>query len=388
MPLRAMVSVVEQRLEVLQEAQLPGRSVAQVCARHGISRQTFYNWKKAYDAEGLPGLLPASRRPHRSPHQLDPVLEERIWRLRKEHGWGPRKLRDRLRLDADLPALPSISTVQQVLARHGDGALRVSRPRGTRYRYEGQRFTYPHPNQLWQIDGAMHHLADGTPFWAVDIVDDHSRFCVGIELGEALTSTLAWAAIRSAVAENGQPATVLSDNGLCFTGRLRATTVSFERQLARAGIGLIHSRPYNPRCCGKIERLHQTTRGWLARRRAPRTMAAAENLFAEFREHYNHIRPHQALDGELPVSCYHAGTAVELPVLEVEPADAVPLGALTRKLNSAARFSYGGVLLRLDSRFAGLSVGLVRDRTRLHVYYGSSRLATFQLGVHHPHPTR
>ncbi|WP_285597278.1 helix-turn-helix domain-containing protein, partial [Actinomycetospora sp. NBRC 106378] len=61
---------MEQRLEVLREAQLPGRSVAQVCARHGISRQTFYNWKKAHDAEGLPGLLPASRRPHRSPHQL------------------------------------------------------------------------------------------------------------------------------------------------------------------------------------------------------------------------------------------------------------------------------------------------------------------------------
>ena len=305
-----------------------------------------------------------------------------------QFGWGPRKLRDRLRLDGDLAVLPSISTVQQVLARHGDGALRVSRPRGTRYRYEGQRFTYAHPNQLWQIDGAMHHLADGTPFWAVDIVDDHSRYCVGIELGEALTSTLAWAATRAAVAENGQPERVLSDNGLCFTGRLRAATVSFERQLARAGIGLIHSRPYNPRCCGKIERLHQTTRLWLERRPAPRTMTAASALFAQFREHYNHQRPHQALDGDLPATHYRAGHPVELPVLEVEPADAVPLGALTRKLNAKARFSYGGVQLRLDSRFAGLSVGLIRDRARLHVYYGSSLLQTFQIGLHQPHPTR
>lgn len=388
MPLKAMVSVVEQRVEVLREAQLPGRSVTEVCARHGISRQTYYTWKKAYDAEGLPGLVPGSRRPRSSPNQLDPVLEERIWRMRKQFGWGPRKLRDRLRLDGDLAALPSISTVQQVLARHGDGALRVSRPRGTRYRYEGQRFTYEHPNQLWQIDGAMHHLADGTPFWAVDIVDDHSRFCVGIELGEALTSTLAWAAARAAVAENGQPARILSDNGLCFTGRLRVATVSFERQLTRAGIGLIHSRPYNPRCCGKIERLHQTTRGWLEHRPAPRTMTAAGALFAQFREHYNHYRPHQALDGDLPATHYRAGQPVELPVLEVEPADAVPLGALTRKLNAKARFSYGGVQLHLDSRFAGLSVGLVRDHARLHVYYGSSLLQTFQIGLHQPHPTR
>ncbi|MEJ2890928.1 integrase core domain-containing protein, partial [Actinomycetospora aeridis] len=104
-----------------------------------------------------------------------------------------------------------------------------------------------------------------------------------------------------------------------------------------------HSRPYNPRCCGKIERLHQTARGWLARRPAPATMTQARALFAEFTEHYNTYRPHQALDGALPAQRYRPGAPTVLPVLEVEPADAhLPAGALLREVNRGGRIGYAG----------------------------------------------
>lgn len=387
MPLRVM-SEVEQRLAVLMEPGWSGRSVSEVCRRHGISRETFYDWQRRHDRDGLAGLVVGSRRPHRSPGQVGDALTDRILQIRKEQGWGSRKIRDRLVLDGVDP-VPAISTVQQVLARHGDGALRRRRGTGPGARDEGQRFTYAHCNELWQIDGAMHHLADGRGYWAVDIIDDHSRYCVGIELGEALTSSLAWSAMRTAVGAHGLPAGLLSDNGLCFTGRLRAVTVSFERQLARAGVRLLHSRPYNPRCCGKIERLHQTARGWLARRPVPATLPQARELFAEFAEHYNTYRPHQALNGALPASCYQPGAPVVLPVLEVEPADAhLPDGALLREVNKGGRMSYAGRKLYLDTRFAGLTVGLLRNQGRLHVYYGSSRIETFSIGTTHPHPRR
>ena len=185
MPLKVM-GAVEQRLAVLMEPGWSGRSVSEVCRRHGISRETFYDWQRRHDRDGLEGLVAGSRRPHRSPGQVGEALTDRILEIRKEQGWGPRKIRDRLVLDGVDPA-PATSTVQQVLARHGDGALRRRRGAGPGGRDEGQRFTYAHCNELWQIDGAMHHLADGHGYWAVDIIDDHSRFCVGIELGEALT---------------------------------------------------------------------------------------------------------------------------------------------------------------------------------------------------------
>lgn len=77
--------------------------------------------------------------------------------------------------------------------------------------------------------GPQRHLADATPYWAVDLVDDHSRYCPNLLVGPALTGQLAWATLRGAVASYGLPAQRLSNNGLCFTGRLHAMIVSFER---------------------------------------------------------------------------------------------------------------------------------------------------------------
>jgi hypothetical protein len=43
------------------------RQVAKTCRYYGISRKTFYKWRKRYEAEGPTGLCDRHRRPHRSP---------------------------------------------------------------------------------------------------------------------------------------------------------------------------------------------------------------------------------------------------------------------------------------------------------------------------------
>lgn len=384
MPLKVM-DVVQQRLAVLEEPGWSGRSVAAVCARHGISRETFYTWKRAYEREGLEGLVPRSRRPVRSPGQVDRVLEERIVRLRKEHHWGPRKIRDQLRREHGQP-LPAVSTVQQVLARRGDGLVRV-RSRASQA-LAPQRFERAASNELWQIDGAMHRLADGTGFWVVDIVDDHSRFLVGAAAGPALTSELAWSTLRSAVAAHGLPAGLLSDNGLCFTGRLHARTVAFERQVARAGIRFTHSRAYHPQTCGKIERFHQTHRDWLTRQPVAGTLDQAREQLAVFTTHYNQQRPHQALGGAAPAERYQPGPPVWLPAIEVEPADPLPPGALIRHVAPQGTIGYSRRKLLLGQRWVGVSVGALRRGPVLEVYYGAGQIAAFPVGLDLPHPTR
>lgn len=383
MPLKAM-DLVEQRLGVLSEPAWSGRTVGEVCRRHGISRETFYAWRRAYERDGLEGLSPRSRRPNKSPGQLDVAVEDRIVRLRKDNGWGARKIRDQLRRDGHQP-LPSVSTVNQVLARRGQGPLprvRVRTPAGPRPR----RFERAHPNELWQIDGSMHRLVDGSVYWVADIVDDHSRFLVGAEIGSALTGELAWAAVRGAVARWGQPEGLLSDNGLCFTGRLHRFTVAFERQVARSGMRLIHSRPYHPQTCGKIERFHLTYKDWMARRDPPATLAEAAGLLVEFTGHYNHDRPHQALDGAAPAERYQPGQPVELPRVEVEPADPTPPGALPRRVDDNGNITYARRKLHLGRRWIGVGVGLIRDGARLHVFYGAGLLETFLVGLDCPTP--
>jgi transposase InsO family protein len=377
------MDLVEQRLAVLQEPGWSGRCVAQVCARHNISRQTFYEWQRRYAADGLAGLMPRSRRPVRSPGQLGPDLEDRIVRLRKQHGWGPAKIRDALRRDGLV--VPAPSTVQQVLARRG----LTGDPR--RRRIEAlqppQRFERAACNELWQIDGAYHQLADQSAYWSVELIDDHSRYCLAILVGATLTGHLAWTATRTAAAAYGLPGGLLSDNGRCFTGRLDGQTVTFERRIREAGIRFIHSNPYHPQTCGKVERLHRTQREWLTRHHPPATLTEAQQLMDGFRDHYNQQRPHQALDGHTPADRYRPGPPVVLPTVDLEPADHTPPGALRRKTSPSGRFTYANHSFELGERFASISVGVIRDHSRLHVYYGSSLIETFLVGTNLPTPT-
>jgi Helix-turn-helix domain len=52
-----VVSMVELRLKVVLEPERTGEAVAEVCARHGISRASFYRCRRRYRAEGVAGSL-------------------------------------------------------------------------------------------------------------------------------------------------------------------------------------------------------------------------------------------------------------------------------------------------------------------------------------------
>ena len=160
----------ELKLEVLLEPERTGDSVAEVCRRRGISRETFYVYRRRYLAEGPDGLVPHSRRPLSSPAQIDRTLEATICRLRSEHPrWGARRIRAELaRAGIDPPAK---STIHQALTRnHLVAPQRPRRPKATK------RFEREAPNDLWQIDGTQVKLAGGERVWVIDVLDDHARY--------------------------------------------------------------------------------------------------------------------------------------------------------------------------------------------------------------------
>ncbi len=69
-----VVTMAELREEVVLEPERTGATVAEVCRRHGISRETYYQYRRRYLAEGLPGLEDRSRRPHTSPGRMKPSV--------------------------------------------------------------------------------------------------------------------------------------------------------------------------------------------------------------------------------------------------------------------------------------------------------------------------
>jgi hypothetical protein len=60
---------VRHRLAVSRDAEEVTGNVAITCRYYGITRQSFYTWKRRYDELGQEGLKDRSSRPRYSPHQ-------------------------------------------------------------------------------------------------------------------------------------------------------------------------------------------------------------------------------------------------------------------------------------------------------------------------------
>jgi transposase InsO family protein len=313
-------------------------NVRAVARGQGMSPKTFYKWAGRYRSEGLAGLEERSRRPHRSPRRLSPVIEDAIVELRKrlaEQGLdaGAATIRWHLARGGRVRP-PSEATIWRVLVRRGFVVpAPAKRPRSSWCRFEA-----PSPNELWQIDATKWTLADGTGVEIINVLDDHSRLCVQTLAVPTATSEGAWAAFEAGTGRYGLPLGCLSDNGLIFSGKLRGFVVFFETMLRAAGVHPITSRPYHPQTCGKVERFQQTLKKWLrAQRPQATTIAELQAQLDSFRQYYNHERPHRGIGRRTPWERFNATTAATpshepLPIPEqwfkatVQPHGVIPLG--------------------------------------------------------------
>jgi len=283
--------------------------VARVCREAGTSRKTFYKWAARYRAEGLAGLEERSRRPLRSPLRVDVAVEEMIVELRGElfaagldHGATSiqSQLYQRCRRGM---VVPSVATVHRVLVRRD---LVEPQPR-KRPKGSWRRFEAPAPNEVWQIDATEWVIATGV-VKVFNIIDDHSRLLVRSRAVSEATTLEAWTTFSQATQQWGLPAGVLSDNGLCFSGKLRGFEVVFEANLRDAGIRPITGRPFHPQTTGKVERFQQTLKKWLRRQPLARSILELQSQLDQFCRIYNTERPHQAIGRITPLQRWNAGT--------------------------------------------------------------------------------
>jgi transposase InsO family protein len=82
--------------------------------------------------------------------------------------------------------------------------------------------------------------------------------------------------------------------------------VALERELIALGIALTHSKPYHPQTCGKVERLHQTLKNWLAHQDHAATIAELQIQLDTFTDYYNHHRPHRGINRQTPAAAWNA----------------------------------------------------------------------------------
>lgn len=292
-------------------------NVKLLCAELGISRQTYYKYRRRYEAEGLAGLTVKSTRPTISPTATPPEMVAAIIAARAAllaEGWDYGAISVRYRLLFEGLAAPASRTIHRVLARNG--LVEISpkkRPRSSL-----RRFEFPATDDCWQIDALQYVLADGTVVAIFELIDDYSRYELDTLAWPTEDTAGAWECVSRAIHTYGKPRMLLSDNGLAFTGKHMGFTVMFETNLSKLGVKTITSKPRHPQTCGKNERAHQTLRRWLKNQPPASTLAELQEQLEEYRPGYNN-RPHQALDGDTPRTRRTAGIRHQPRQAAIEP---------------------------------------------------------------------
>jgi transposase InsO family protein len=181
-----------------------GRSKTEVARDYGVSRYWVQQLVSRYQREGPAAFQPRSRRPHVSPQSVDPDTEDAIIRLRKELSKqgldaGAETIAAHLARQhpagGGRPATPAVSTIWRILSRRG-----FVRPQPQkRPRSSWRTFCADQPNERWQADITHWRLADGTEVAILNIVDDHSRVCLGCDARRATTGGDVVASFRKAL---------------------------------------------------------------------------------------------------------------------------------------------------------------------------------------------
>ena len=293
----------EKRLETMREEFVKRvlsheKSKSALCREYGISRPTGDKWI----ARHLAGerLIDLSRAPKTRPNKTDPETEKKIVEYREKYpGIGALKIR-KIMENEQHTALPSVRTFNEIFKRNGLISKEASEA-ATHY----QRFVKSYPNEMWQADFKGHFsMENGIRCHPLNIIDDYSRMniCCTPLLSEKFLDVKAY--ITRAFEEYGLPFSFLCDNGNPWGTSQSTGFTQFEVWLMELGILTLHGRFLHPQKQGKEERFNGSLKKECLKYHKIRDLEDAMRIFAEYREFYNNVRPHMALELEVPSSIY------------------------------------------------------------------------------------
>jgi putative transposase len=358
--------VLAERRRFVRDWESGAWSMTELCERAGVTRPTGYKWLARHQAEGEAGLTDRTRAPHHCPHRTDPELARRIVAVRREYGWGAKKLLAVLRRRSPDRDWPARSTVNEILDGHG---LLHKHRRHRRWLHPGAApVQTTQPNQVWPADfKGQFKTGDGRTCYPLTVTDHFSRrllVCHGLSsVRSAVTQPVFRALFRSV----GLPDAIRTDNGAPFASTglhgLSALNVWWMQ------LGIVHQRiaPSSPQENGTHERMHRELKRETTRP-AARTGCAQQRRFDAFQQRYNDERPHEGIGDRTPSSLWTPSSRV-FP--EHVAAPRYPAHMEVRRVTSAGTFKLHGQRLFLSETLQHQDIGLaeVADGIWNIVYY-------------------
>ena len=215
------------------------------------------------------------------------LLEAQIVKVSREHPTlGYKKVAGLLRTQG---LRVNKKLVQRIRREEG---LQVPPPR-PRLRRQGLSTGLPqhatHRNHVWAWDFVSDYTQRGGKLRCFNLIDEFTRECHCNHADRAIRAADVLAVLQDSIAEHGAPQYIRSDNGPEFIAK------AIQNWLAENDIKTLYIDPGCPWQNGYAESFNSRFRTECLDRELLYTLSESRVVFADWREYYNHVRPHRSL---------------------------------------------------------------------------------------------
>ncbi len=150
-------------------------------------------------------------------------------------------------------------------------------------------------NERWSMDFVSDQLSDGRRFRTLNIIDDFSRECLDIRVGASLPGSAVVEALELIASRRGYPKRIVNDNGPEFTSR------ALDSWASSHGVTLDFIEPGKPTQNAFAESFNGKFRDECLNQHWFVNLQQARRDIENWRNDYNHVRPHSSLGNKAPV---------------------------------------------------------------------------------------
>ena len=145
------------------------------------------------------------------------------------------------------------------------------------------------PNQVWAWDFVHDGCLNGEPLRILTFIDEYTRECLALEARSSWKATEVLSVLQKVIQKYGVPTFIRSDNGPEFIAQ------ALREGLATAGITTKYIEPGSPWQNGHDESFNGKLRDECLNGELFHHLLEAQVVLDDWREDYNHRRPHSAL---------------------------------------------------------------------------------------------
>lgn len=267
-------------------------NVTQELKEFGISKSTYYSWKKKFDLEGEKGLKRKKPIAYNHPNKVPQEVIEKVIELRIVYQLGSKRITWYLERYHDIKT--SESSVTRILKKEGLNRLPKTASRRT---VHTKRYAKKVPGHQVQVDVKFATFEDSSAKkirrYQFTAIDDATRIRA-LKMYQRHNQTSAIDFIDYVIEKFPfRIHTVRTDRGHEFQAK-------FHWHVEDKGIRHVYIKPRSPQLNGKVERSHRTDQEEFYQLLTYTDDVDLNKKLEAWENFYNFNRPHGAFDGKTP----------------------------------------------------------------------------------------